>query len=856
MPSDKFKFSAKSGVVAPVIKKLCNGKKKLLGKTSTPLKNGQKPREVEKAKQIQKTPSKIVEKSSVIDESHAYENVCFSYNSSDEKSESFSEEVFAGVNLSLSSLNFDNESICLDSTSETSCQFISSDCSTLTNYAETDASTNSATVNPSQNQSSIVETIESQIKNDHPIEKLKSAIDNFDKILDEYTAPVKQAPPKPKLQKSKTCSIIESKCILKKSLSASTTEDASFKSLDLAQMSTKSLCHLDKNGGGAFSEFGVKDLGEAQRFLSETDFWKVSDDKNVNLKEEMKQDNESTVEAKTVKVKDVVKRLNSLSEDEDNKLSILKKAPSKQSAKTNTNGKSQKKIDTKEKSPQKSLASKPPLRKSLSNETKSILKTAKINQIESRKESDKDTTIVTKISPSKPLQNKFSQIPRAISCYDVSSKKISASKIPIKTNLNRTFPSTPGNLNNLDSSMRCTPIKYEGKCQSVQNLAAKINQSEKKSGFGQKRLVNVDLERTVSCQNLSRSSANISESIRNEKMVLARKNSGEPMRNISKFIKGDEVSKGKLVQNRQDGGNMGSGDNCGVQRDWVGLKNAGNKNEVRKSITGASKLAKDLDVVESKKKFGRKLSYNKNPANLAPFSSDVKHSKQELVTDEEKEVVKRFLEDLKKEEQLNRKITTDTNSRIEVKKTDTFGVRKSSVEAKFFEADSPKKNSTYNGVSTIRKNALKRTDTYNKNQRIKEFQAIEKIEQNLKTAKEFPINTKYFSCEIFDTSTYSNAKCVLNVEDSFQLKNISAPDVRKDGQILRNIPKITINDICLNKAKDYLSDENSDDSGNISNELELEYEEVPTSKRLDKINNKSDKFFNSKRENKVRLTKI
>lgn len=56
--------------------------------------------------------------------------------------------------------------------------------------------------------------------------KLKIVIDNFDKILDEFNnpraveQPVKKDVTKiPKLQKAKTCAIIESKCILKKSLS-------------------------------------------------------------------------------------------------------------------------------------------------------------------------------------------------------------------------------------------------------------------------------------------------------------------------------------------------------------------------------------------------------------------------------------------------------------------------------------------------------------------------------------------------------------------------------------------------------------------------------------------------------------
>lgn len=51
-------------------------------------------------------------------------------------------------------------------------------------------------------------------------DKLKTVIDNFDKILDEHKKYEKKEPTKiPKLQKAKTCIIIESKCILKKSLS-------------------------------------------------------------------------------------------------------------------------------------------------------------------------------------------------------------------------------------------------------------------------------------------------------------------------------------------------------------------------------------------------------------------------------------------------------------------------------------------------------------------------------------------------------------------------------------------------------------------------------------------------------------
>lgn len=45
--------------------------------------------------------------------------------------------------------------------------------------------------------------------------KLRKALQTFDRILSEF-APKNPIPPPPKLQKSKTCSIIESRCILKK----------------------------------------------------------------------------------------------------------------------------------------------------------------------------------------------------------------------------------------------------------------------------------------------------------------------------------------------------------------------------------------------------------------------------------------------------------------------------------------------------------------------------------------------------------------------------------------------------------------------------------------------------------------
>ncbi|KAK9693691.1 IQ calmodulin-binding motif [Popillia japonica] len=271
-------------------------------------------------------------------------------------------------------------------------------------------------------------------------------------------------------------------------------------------------------------------------------------------------------------------------------------------------------------------------------------------------------------------------------------------------------------------------------------------------GISSKRLVNVDLERTVSCQNLTKSkmigdeSRMSSSSNISAKKVLGRTNSGDLRRSLTTTTKIHD----KIV-NKQD----------------------------------CPKLKKDVEVPEIKKKLARNLTYNKGSPTL---NGNLKAKPSELVTDDEKEIVRQFLEGFQKEE------TT-------------------------------KKKPNYSNVSTIRKNTLKRSDTYSKNQRVKEFQAIERIEQNLKTAKEFFIKTNFTSCEMLTNNSYLKASCVLNLEDNFGLGNSAAEaDVRNAAEILKVAPDEV--DFSPDKNKDYLSDDNSDDSGNISNELELEYEEV------------------------------
>lgn len=79
--------------------------------------------------------------------------------------------------------------------------------------------------------------------------KLKIVIQNFDKILSEFGEESIKAKPQKyplKLQKSKTCSIIESKCILKKSLSNPTVLDTdNVQKSNLENHLTKSLSNMD-----------------------------------------------------------------------------------------------------------------------------------------------------------------------------------------------------------------------------------------------------------------------------------------------------------------------------------------------------------------------------------------------------------------------------------------------------------------------------------------------------------------------------------------------------------------------------------------------------------------------------------
>lgn len=73
--------------------------------------------------------------------------------------------------------------------------------------------------------------------------KLRIVIDNFDKILDEFGNGAKKETKIPKLQKAKTCSIIESKCILKKSLSQPL-DAKNVNNNNTLQGKTKSMSHL------------------------------------------------------------------------------------------------------------------------------------------------------------------------------------------------------------------------------------------------------------------------------------------------------------------------------------------------------------------------------------------------------------------------------------------------------------------------------------------------------------------------------------------------------------------------------------------------------------------------------------
>lgn len=103
--------------------------------------------------------------------------------------------------------------------------------------------------------------------------KLRSAIDNFDKILNEHNNINNNKTKIPKLVKAKTCSIIESKCILKKS-NSQPLSDCKTDNKNNVVIKTKSLNNLTK-----FDDFKpqtkVKEL--VRRLNSLTDVKQIND---------------------------------------------------------------------------------------------------------------------------------------------------------------------------------------------------------------------------------------------------------------------------------------------------------------------------------------------------------------------------------------------------------------------------------------------------------------------------------------------------------------------------------------------------------------------------------------------------
>nr|CAH7712800.1 unnamed protein product [Callosobruchus chinensis] len=157
-------------------------------------------------------------------------------------------------------------------------------------------------------------------------DKLKIVIDNFDKILDEYhsieepsatSTPVKPPVQKsvsnpsaatkkdtkiPKLVKAKTCSIIESKCILKKSISNPINNAPQPHDAVKLQNKTKSLCNINREGNE-----------------SVTSEIRSEDTKRCAAGETRPGDNVNGSGAAGKKVKEIIERINSLSADTPSK---------------------------------------------------------------------------------------------------------------------------------------------------------------------------------------------------------------------------------------------------------------------------------------------------------------------------------------------------------------------------------------------------------------------------------------------------------------------------------------------------------------------------------------------------------
>lgn len=616
-----------------------------------------------------------------------------------------------------------------------------------------------------------------RIQDEKKSNKLLMVIDNFDKILSEYSditsnksvihtsTPKKEpeptvvpVPPKkdtkiPKLVKAKTCSIIESKCILKKSISQPLGEkNSSSNNLEGAKLQNK-----------------TKSMTNINRSLSydDTAIPKPTLDK------------EKPSEETPTKVKEMVKRLNSLTES-----------------------------------------------------TSSL---------------EGDSPI-----PSHNAQMKT--ISKALSTLDLSSSKrnLTCSKIPVNTTLRKAYPSIPCDLHNLDLDRGSAPAKkLNGKfAKSVQNLSPKLTVHSS----------NKNLDQISAKPCLPRPGAGLGRSVQNlnsivklskapeKDMALGRSvqnlsNVGRPSRtpgvspNLNNVVKPPEKTNkagvGKAV--------LGTGPSSICKHSTKAGQNAPKRDFVKADSKPVAKsstikdLSKNFDGGREKTKTPKlagKVQVKASPNQLKVSTKEVKGEdrvdksisvsktmeklsklKAEDVAPEEtfivlkapkEELVKSVVEKLEENKECDkpvsnpRLIKSDTFKKVatfpkttevfDVSK-DTFGVQKKQFEPKFIEKSLKNNKATYRKPrGDVVKLDLKKTHEF-----------LDTLKQAGETF------TYYLEPEDFGDAKVENVMNYLKEDD--QIKKLEDPS---------------------KKDLDYSSD-NSDDSGNISNEMELDCDDTNSS---------------------------
>ncbi|KAJ8953631.1 hypothetical protein NQ314_007236 [Rhamnusium bicolor] len=636
-------------------------------------------------------------------------------------------------------------------------------------------------------------------------DKLRIVIDNFDKILEEYSdkdnpkeltatstpkkPPAAEVPAKkdtkiPKLVKAKTCSIIESKCILKKSNSQPlgegtvTSNNAAGTKL---QNKTKSMSNID-NSTKCDKEFNVVRTGTSQT-------------KTTLNKEKL-------VEDPPTKVKEMVKRLNSLTDTQE--------TDSTKPADINT--------------------------KQTMSKAKSTLD----------------------LSPSK--------------------KNLAFSKIPVNTTLRKFYPSIPCDLNNLDLDSGSAGAKKLNRkfAKSVQNLAQTTPRMS---------LPKTDNNLTCSVQNLDQVSSKLS-------LPRSGKNLGRSVQNLTQAGRPsvskplDKADKTKSVQNLSNIGKLCLSKTTDKSNSE---HNIGGKLPLSKSI---GKSVQNLSTKPSSSVSGRssgKVGQNLQKRDFVP-KTDVKPNERSKIVrysttnfDSNKEkakLVKPIGKTANKPAQNLSKITTDVKTQdqvdgfVPVSKTlstvkklsskvkedevspeETLVVFKTSKEervksvvekleeVKEDDKTNPKqrllKTNTFKKVATFagRGNevvtvheSLKKEETFGAQKGQFEPKFVEKSLKNNKGTYRKPrvdmVKLDLKKTQEFLGTIKMNASYYLDPEDFTDVKVEKVINYLQDESKMK---KLNLNlDETLKKALDYNSD-NSDDSGNISNEMELDCDDTNSS---------------------------